>query len=78
MKKFLPQQYSPIAFGFIVSCLMSCMVSGIATYSSIALADEFLYLWTSAWFSSWLIAFPVILFVVPLTKIMIPSVTLDN
>lgn len=58
-------RFVPVAFGFVLSCLMSFVVSGIATFRAAGLIDGFLKLWIGAWMPSWLIAFPVVLFVAP-------------
>jgi Protein of unknown function (DUF2798) len=57
-----------VAFRFIPSCLMSLLVSGIATFRDAGLIDGFVGLWMAAWLPSWLIAFPVVLAVAPVTR----------
>ena len=64
----MPARYAPVLFGFILSALMSFMVSGIATFRNFGLVDGFLGLWVSAWLPSWLIAFPVVLVVAPVAR----------
>jgi hypothetical protein len=64
----MPARYAPILFGFILSALMSFLVSGIATLRNAGLVDGFLAAWISAWLPSWLIAFPVVLVVAPITR----------
>ena len=64
----MPARFAPIAFGFVLSGLMSLLVSGIATFRNAGLADGFLSLWMGAWLPSWLIAFPVVLFVAPVAR----------
>lgn len=59
---------APILFGFVLSALMSFVVSGIATFRNAGLADGFFGLWISAWLLSWLIAFPVVLVVAPVAR----------
>lgn len=61
-------RFAPFLFGFVLSALMSLIVSGIATFRNAGLADEFLYLWISAWLPSWFIAFPTVLVVAPLAR----------
>ncbi len=63
-----PARFAPALFGFILSGLMSLLVSGISTYRAVGLAPEFASLWTSAWLTAWLIAFPVVLVVAPLAR----------
>lgn len=44
----MPAPFAPILFGFILSALMSLLVSGIATFRSTGLVDSFFSLWISA------------------------------
>lgn len=64
----MPARFAPVLFGFILSGLMSLLVSGIATFRSAGLIDGFLGIWISAWLPSWLIAFPVVLIVAPVAR----------
>ena len=64
----MPARYAPVLFGFILSALMSFMVSGIATFRNAGLVDGFFSLWIGAWLPSWLIAFPVVLVVAPVAR----------
>jgi Protein of unknown function (DUF2798) len=63
-----PARFAPVLFGFILSGLMSCMVSGIATLRAVGLADGFGVQWMTSWVVSWGIAFPVVLVVAPITR----------
>ena len=64
----MPARFAPVLFGFVLSGLMSFVVSGIATFRNAGLVDGFLSLWIGAWLPSWLIAFPVVLVVAPLAR----------
>ena len=64
----MPARYAPILFGFILSALMSLLVSGIATFRNAGLVDGFVATWIGAWLPSWLIAFPVVLVVAPVAR----------
>ncbi len=64
----LPARFFPIAFGFVLSGLMSFLVSGIATYRNFGLTEDFLGSWIGAWLPSWLIAFPTVLVVAPIAR----------
>ena len=64
----MSSRYATILFGFILSALMSFLVSGIATLRNAGLDEFFLRLWMGAWLPSWLIAFPSVLVVAPLTR----------
>ena len=64
----MPARYAPIAFAFVLSAMMSFLVSGITTYRNAGFADGFFGLWFNAWWPAWLIAFPVVLVVGPLAR----------
>lgn len=64
----MPSRFAPIAFGFVLSCLMSLLVSGIATFRNAGPVDGFVGLWIGVWLPSWLIAFPVVLVVAPVAR----------
>lgn len=61
-------RFAPVIFGFVLSSLMSFVVSGIATFRTAGLIDGFAALWVGAWLPSWLIAFPVVLVVAPMAR----------
>ncbi len=64
----IPARFAPIVFGFILSGLMSCMVSGIATLRAIGVDPGFFGQWMGSWATSWAVAFPVVLVVAPFTR----------
>jgi hypothetical protein len=64
----MPARFAPVLFGFVLSALMSFIVSGIAIARNAGFAPDFLGLWIGAWLPSWLIAFPVVLVVAPLAR----------
>jgi hypothetical protein len=64
----MPARFAPVLFGFVLSGMMSLVVSGIATYRNAGLVDSFFGLWINAWLPSWLIAFPVVLVVAPIAR----------
>lgn len=64
----IPQKYAHIVFGFVVTFMMTCLVSGISTFLAIGVADTFFRVWLGAWMSSWVVAFPAVLIVTPLTN----------
>ncbi|WP_299672266.1 DUF2798 domain-containing protein [uncultured Roseobacter sp.] len=71
----IPARYQHILFGFILSGLMSFMVSGIATFRSLGLIDGFFMLWITNWLPSWSVAFPTLLIVSPLTRRLVAKLT---
>lgn len=64
----LPKKWAPALFGLILSGLVSLLVSGISTYRAVGLGQSYVGLCASAWLIAWLVAFPVVLVVAPLTR----------
>ena len=71
----IPQRFAPVLFGFILSGLMSLLVSGIATWRALGLVDDFVGLWLIAWVNAWLVAFPAVLIVAPITRRLVARIT---
>ena len=64
----IPAKFGPFLFGFILSGLMSLVVSGISTLRAVGLVAHFGTLWTSAWLTAWLFAFPIVLVAAPVAR----------
>ena len=64
----IPARYATIAFAFVLSALMSFLVSGIATLRNAGFTDDFFSLWIGAWLPSWLFAFPTVVVVAPIAR----------
>jgi hypothetical protein len=64
----LPARYAGIVMPFFLSLLMTCIVSMISTLKGVGWGDAFFKVWPSAWGISWLVAFPVLLLVLPLVR----------
>ena len=64
----IPARFAPVVFGFILSGLMSFLVSGVSTIRAAGIDAAFFGVWMSAWVPSWMLAFPAVLVVAPLTR----------
>lgn len=64
----LPAKCAPILFGFFLSGLMSCLVSGISTIRVVGLVDGVFVQWMTAWMYGWAVAFPTVLVVAPIAR----------
>ena len=64
----LPARYASIVMPFFLSILMTCIVSFVSTLRSTGWTAQFINLWMGSWGISWLVAFPVLLLVLPLVK----------
>jgi hypothetical protein len=67
-RRRLPARYNAIVMPLVLSLLMSCIVSGVATLHSVGLNAEFPVLWMQAWPLSWMVAFPTLLVVLPVVR----------
>lgn len=63
-----PKKYESMLFGFLLSSVMSLLVSGISTLRAMGMNSDFMSVWISAWLAAWVIAFPVVLFAAPLVR----------
>ena len=64
----ISRRFEPLVFGLVLSGLMSFVVSGIATLRVTGLVAGFPGLWFGAWLTAWVFAYPVVLFVAPVTR----------
>ncbi|AIJ48468.1 MAG: DUF2798 domain-containing protein [Pseudodonghicola sp.] len=64
----LPATYAALVMPLLLSVLMTFIVSAVTTLRSIGLTPGFFYIWLSAWALSWMIAFPTLLFALPLVR----------
>lgn len=71
----IPSRYANILFSVILTCLMSLVVSGVATFRTVGFDPRFPALWMAAWIPSWAIAFPVVMVVAPLSRRVVAALT---
>jgi hypothetical protein len=64
----LPPRHNAIAMPFVLSMLMTIMVSGISTLTVVGLKAGWHGLWYKAWLLSWAVAFPTMVFVLPIAR----------
>ena len=67
-RRKLPARYYELVLPLILSFLMTCVVSLISTWRSVGFVDGFMRLWLGAWGLSWIVAFPLLLAVLPLAR----------
>ena len=68
MKPYIPKRLEHVAFGLLLSGMMSFLVSGFATLIGLGFVDGLLLHWMKAWLPSWALAFPVVLVVAPFVR----------
>ena len=71
----IPARFGHILFGLILSGLMSCIVSGIATLRAVGIVHDFVGLWTQSWMFSWAVAFPSVLIIAPFARRLVARLT---
>lgn len=71
----LPARFAPILFGFLLSGMMSFLVSGISTFKALGIDPGFMGAWLAAWGFAWPIAFLAVLLVAPFVRRIVSFVT---
>lgn len=66
--KRLPARAAGLLLPFILSILMTFVVSAVATLTNTGPGADFLGKWMHAWGLSWIIAFPTLLCALPVTR----------
>lgn len=70
-----PASFAQPLFSLILSGLMSCAISGLATYQALGAVPGFVGEWMRAWAPSWALAFPLVLVLAPLTRRIVVRLT---
>jgi len=64
----LPARYATLVLPFFLTCVMTCVVSGISTLRVAGLGPGVLGTWMVSWAMSWTVAYPTMLLVLPTVK----------
>ncbi len=64
MKK-IPARYYNLVFAFLMATFMDFMLSFIMVMLNIGFTPNFFFIWAKSFCASWIVAFPVALFVSP-------------
>lgn len=67
MKK-LPPKYNATVLPFVLSGLMTFVVSFVTSVINLGFIDIFLKKWLGAWALSWIIAFPTLVILLPMVR----------
>lgn len=71
----IPARYAQIAFGLIMSGIMSFVISGISTVRSLGMSMDAVVTWLTGWPVSWALAFPIVAVVAPLSQRIVRALT---
>ena len=64
----LPARFAAIVLPFVLSLLMTFVISGVSTLMSLGPTRAFVATWPAAWALSWLVAFPTLVVLLPLVR----------
>jgi hypothetical protein len=64
----IPKRFGGLVMPLVLSCLMTAIVSAISIARTQGLDAHALQMWPSAWGLSWLVAFPVLLVILPVVR----------
>lgn len=64
----LPAKWALIIIPFILSCLMSSIISFINMLRTLGWIEGFISLWLHNWMISWAFAFPIVLLLLPFVR----------
>lgn len=67
-RRRLPPRYAVVVAPLVLSIVMTCIVSAVATLKSLGPVPAALTVWPSAWAMSWFVAFPTLLAIQPLVR----------
>lgn len=71
-RRKLPARYASVVMPFILSIMMTFIVSLIATTKNLGFSHpDLAYSWMTSWALSWVIAFPVLLAILPIVRKMV-------
>lgn len=71
----IPARHAPLLFAFLLSGMMSCIVSGVAILRANGLNRELPAEWLAGWLPAWCVAFPCVMVLAPMTRRMVARLT---
>ena len=69
----IPARYEMLLFQFLISGMMSCLVSGMVSFINLGTDGFEFMLWFEAWLIAWSIAFPTIVVMSPAIRLLTKS-----
>ncbi len=67
-RRRVPRRFQPVIFGFILSGLMTLVVSAVTTARNLGFGDDYVGRWLTAFVSAWPITFPTATVVAPFVR----------
>jgi Na+/H+ antiporter NhaD/arsenite permease-like protein len=76
--KRIPRRLFPVVFGFLLSGLMTLVVSAITTYRNLGFDGAFVRNWLTAFVSAWSVTFPTATVVAPFVRRLVERIVSDQ
>ena len=64
----IAQKYEALVFSFLMALFMTGLMSLVITWLNLGFVDKFIYIWLQAYWKAFIIAFPIVLIVMPFVK----------
>lgn len=71
----VPARYAPVLFAFLLSGMMSFIVSGVAIMRAVGISPDLPMAWLTGWLPSWCVAFPCVMVLGPIARRMVARLT---
>jgi hypothetical protein len=79
----VPKRFAPLLFPLLLSGFMTLLITGISMMRVLGIdvlvkdPGNFLQIWMKAYVSSWLVAYPILLLVIPVVRRMVDWLTAE-
>jgi Protein of unknown function (DUF2798) len=80
----VPKRFAPYLFPLLLSGFMTLLITGISMTRVLGIdvlvkdPGNFLRIWMKAYLSSWLVAYPILLLVIPVVRRLVDWLTTDK
>jgi hypothetical protein len=80
----VPKRFAPFLFPLLLSGFMTFLITGISMTRVLGINSlvndpgNFLQIWMKAYLSSWLVAYPILLLVIPFVRRVVDGLTTDE
>ncbi len=73
----IARKYRSIVFAFFMASLVSCLISLVISVLNVGLVDNLFTIWLRAWGFAFVVAFPTIILIAPIVRLLVELV-LEN
>ena len=64
----ISKKYEFLTFSLLVTFFMSFVISGVLVVVNLGFIENFFSVWANAWWKAWIVAFPSVLFIIPMVR----------